>query len=247
MRCYPAIDVREGRCVRLLRGDFDAETVYGDPVAVARGYAAAGAEWLHVVDLDAALTGAPRNRDVVLAIAAAVDVPVQAGGGVRDGAAAQALLAGGVARVVVGTAVAERPTLLAELAERYPGRVAAGLDHRRDGEGRRSVVVRGWIAPAGLELERVVERLSELPLAALVVTDVTRDGTLQGPDLAGLAVVLGRTPLPLVASGGVGSLADLEALASLSAAGRRLEGVVVGRALLAGAFTLEEAIAACGP
>ncbi|MFS8584885.1 MAG: HisA/HisF-related TIM barrel protein, partial [Acidimicrobiia bacterium] len=176
---YPAIDLRGGRCVRLLQGDFGRETVYGDdPVAQARAFVAGGARWLHVVDLDAARTGTPANRDVVAAIAAAVDVPVQAGGGVRDDAAADALLAAGVRRVVVGTAALDDPDWVRRLAARHPGRVAVGLDARG-----REVAVRGWTEGSGQDLVEVARRFDDAGVAALVVTEIGRDGTLAGPDL----------------------------------------------------------------
>lgn len=241
MRCYPAIDIRGGRCVRLLRGDFSAETEFGDPLEVARGYAAAGAEWLHVVDLDAARTGEPANRQLVLAIAAGVDAKVQAGGGVRDEASAAALLDAGVARVVLGTVAVEQPALAEALAERHPGRMALALDDR----GEAGVAVRGWGVASGLAASDLLGRLGGAPLGAVVVTSVARDGTLAGPDLEGLAHVLAATDLPVIASGGVGGAADLRALAALRSGGRMLEGAVVGRALLSGALDIGEALAAC--
>jgi phosphoribosylformimino-5-aminoimidazole carboxamide ribotide isomerase len=237
MDLYPAIDVRGGRCVRLLRGDYDAETVYGDdPVAQARAFADAGAPWIHVVDLDAARTGDPVNRDVVAAIAAAVDVPVQTGGGVRSEAAARALFDAGVARVVVGTAALEDPAMVRRLAAGHP--VAVGLDARG-----RDVAVRGWLEGSGRDLLDLVRAFSDAGVAALIVTEIGRDGTLEGPDVAGLSDVLAATTLPVVASGGVGRLADVEALARLEADGRRLAGAIVGRAIYEGAVDVAEAVA----
>jgi phosphoribosylformimino-5-aminoimidazole carboxamide ribotide isomerase len=236
---YPAIDLRGGRCVRLYQGDYGRETVYGDdPVAQARAFAAAGAPWVHVVDLDAARTGEPVNRDVVAAIAAAVDVPVQAGGGVRDDAAADALLGAGVRRVVVGTAALDDPGWVRRLAARHPGRVAVGLDARG-----RDVAVRGWVEGSGHDLVDVARRFDDAGVAALVVTEIGRDGTLEGPDLGQLAAVLDATGLDVVASGGVGTLDDLRALAALDVGARRLAGAIVGRALYEGAFPLSEAVA----
>jgi phosphoribosylformimino-5-aminoimidazole carboxamide ribotide isomerase len=235
---YPAIDVRDGRCVRLYQGDYDRETVYGDdPVAQARAFAADGAPWIHVVDLDAARTGDPRNRSVVAAVAAAVDVPVQAGGGVRDDGAADALLTGGVRRVVVGTAALDDPDWVRRLAARYPGRVAIGLDARG-----RDVAVRGWVEGSGHDLVEVARRFDDAGVAALVVTEIGRDGTLAGPALDQLADVLAATRLDVVASGGVGTLDDLRVLAGLDVGGRRLSGAIVGRALYEGAFALADAL-----
>jgi phosphoribosylformimino-5-aminoimidazole carboxamide ribotide isomerase len=246
VQCYPAIDIQGGRCVRLVQGVFAEETVYGDPVDVAMRYAAAGARWLHVVDLDAARTGAPANRDLVLEIARSVPAKVQVGGGVRDAGSASELLEKGVERIVLGTAAVEQPRLAGELARRYPGRVAVGVDHRRDAGGRRTVVVRGWTGDSGIELASMVRDLEEWPIGAVVVTDVERDGTMSGPDVGVLADVLLATTLPIIASGGVSGADDLRRLASVQALGRRLAGVVVGRALLSGAVTIEEALVACG-
>ena len=235
---YPAIDLLDGRCVRLYQGDYGRETVYGDdPVAQARAFAAAGAPWIHVVDLDAARTGDPRNRELVAAIAAAVDVPVQTGGGVRDDDAADALLSNGVRRVVVGTAALDAPDWVRRLADRYPGRVAVGLDARG-----RDVAVRGWVEGSGRDLVEVARGFDDAGVAALVVTEIGRDGTLEGPALDQLSAVLAATRLDLVASGGVGSLDDLRSLAALDVDGRRLAGAIVGRALYEGAFLLSDAV-----
>ena len=235
---YPAIDLRDGRCVRLYQGDYGRETVYGGaPVAQAQAFAADGAQWIHVVDLDAARTGDPSNRGVVAAIAAAVDVPVQAGGGVRDDAAADALLSSGVRRVVVGTAALDDPDWVRRLAARYPGQVAVGLDARG-----RDVAVRGWVEDSGHDVVEVARRFGDAGVAALVVTEIGRDGTLEGPALDQLSRVLAATALDVVASGGVGSLDDLRALAALDVDGRRLAGAIVGRALYEGAFLLADAL-----
>jgi len=246
MELLPAIDLRGGRCVRLLRGDFDQETVYGDPFEVAAGYAAAGARWVHVVDLDAARGGAATNRALVLELARSCPLEVEAGGGVRDDRSAAELLENGVARVVLGTAAMERPGFARELAGWYPGRVAVGLDHRRDAaSGRREVVVSGWERSSGVGLDEAIELFKTTPLAAFVVTDVSTDGTLAGPDLEGLAHVLRATSTPVIASGGVGTLEDLRALAALRREGRALAGVIAGRAILSGAIELSEAVTAC--
>ena len=239
MDLFPAIDLRDGRCVRLYQGDYAQETVYaGDPVAQAQAFAAEGARWVHVVDLDAARTGDPHNREVVAAIAAAVDVPVQAGGGVRDDGAADDLLSLGVARVVVGTAALERPDWVRDLASRHPGRIAVGLDARGH-----DVAVRGWVEESGRDVVEVARRFDGAGVAALVVTEIGRDGTLAGPALDQLADVLGATSLDVVASGGVGTLADLRGLSALEVDGRRLAGVIVGRALYEGAFRVNDAVA----
>ncbi len=237
MQLYPAIDLRGGRVVRLHRGDYARETVYGDdPVAVARAYQAAGAGWIHVVDLDAA-RGRGGNRPLVAAVAAAVDVPVQSGGGVRTVEDADALVGGGVARVVVGTAAFRTPGFVARLCARHPGRVAVDIGVAPDGR----VVVQGWQEAVDERFEAAVERFGSAGLAAFVVTSVSQDGTLDGPDLDLLKVALAATDVPVVASGGVGSLDDVLALAELGVAG-----AIVGRALFEGRFTVEEAVVACG-
>lgn len=246
MQLYPAIDLRDGRCVRLYQGDFSRETVYGDdPVAQARRFADAGARWIHVVDLDAARTGAATNRAPILEIAAAVGAAVQVSGGVRDHATVTALLEGGISRVVIGTWALEDPDAVATLASRHPGRLAVGLDARLV-DGRRELAVRGWTAGSGQDLTSAVRRFDGTGVAALVVTDIGRDGTLVGPDVEGLAEVLEATDRPVVASGGVGGLDDLRRLAEVEVSGRRLAGAIVGRALYEGAFSLEEALAAVG-
>lgn len=241
MDLYPAIDLLGGRCVRLYQGDYDRVTDYGgDPVAQARRFEALGARWIHVVDLDAAREGDPMNREAIGRITEAVDIPVQTGGGVRDESAALALRELGVARVVMGTAAVEEPDLAARIAARLP--VAVGLDARG-----REVAVRGWREGSGQDLMALVDRFTEAGVDALVVTEIGRDGTLEGPDTDGLAEVLAATGVPVVASGGVGALEDLRRLAAMERAGRRLAGVIVGRALYEGAFDLPDALEACEP
>jgi len=241
---YPAIDLRQGSAVRLAQGDFDRSRSYGDPLELAAGYAAAGARWVHVVDLDAARTGAPANRRQVLEIAATGTLLVQTGGGVRTAQDVEELLSGGVARVVLGTAALTEPQLVHELTWRFPGQVAVGLDHRGAG---RDLAVSGWERPSGVSLDEALARLADVPVAALVVTAIERDGVLAGPDTTGLSDVLAHTGHDVLASGGVRSVADLRALAALTVDGRRLAGAVVGRALVDGALSVEEAIAACEP
>ncbi len=232
---FPAIDLRGGRCVRLYKGDFDAETVYGDdPVAQAVTFAAEGASWIHVVDLDAARTGEAVNHSVIAAIAAAVDVPVQAGGGVRSRTAADALFAVGVDRLVIGTAALEEPQLVRDIIA-AGGRVAVGLDARQG-----DVAIRGWVQSSGRRVAEVANDFAEAGVEAVIVTEIERDGTLAGPDIDGLQALLAQTAIPVVASGGVGSLADLVALAQLEVSGRRLAGVIAGRAIYDGAFTVRQ-------
>ena len=235
---FPAIDILGGRCVRLLQGDYGQETAYGnDPVAQAQAFQDAGATWVHVVDLDAARTGDPVNRQVVAEVAATLDVPVQAGGGVRTLDDARTLFDAGVSRVVMGTAAIENPNLVDEVAGL--GRVAVGLDIRGE-----EVAVRGWTKGSGLLLNDALERFSIRSTDAFVITQIERDGTLQGPDLAGLAAALAATEVDVVASGGVGRPSDLNDLADLVVAGRRLAGIVLGRALYEGTVDLATAIRA---
>jgi phosphoribosylformimino-5-aminoimidazole carboxamide ribotide isomerase len=238
MELYPAIDLLNGQAVRLYQGDYARETVYNsDPVAQAKVFADAGARWIHVVDLDAARTGSPLNREVIAAICDAVDVPIQTGGGVRSEEAADALFDAGV---VLGTAALENPDLVRALAARHA--VAVGLDARG-----REVAVRGWEEGSGKDLLDVARGFADAGVEALIVTEIGRDGTLEGPDLDGLGEVLEATELPVIASGGVGTLADIVALEALRSAGRRLSGAIVGRALYEGAFTVQDALGAVSP
>jgi len=240
MPLFPAIDLRAGQCVRLMQGDYGRETVYGDdPVAQALAFQEAGAAWLHIVDLDAARTGEPVNRPVVAEVAAALDIPVQTGGGVRTVDDARALFDAGVVRVVMGTAAVESPDLVAAVAA--VGRVAVGLDLRGD-----EVAVRGWTAGSGLGLEDALELFSDLGTDAFVITRIERDGTLEGPDLDGLRGALAATGIDVVASGGVGRPSDLTDLVDLQVDGRRLAGIIIGRALYEGTVDLAAAVDAMG-
>ncbi len=229
---YPAIDLRDGKVVRLRQGDFDDQTTYGvDPVAIAESFAAAGVRWIHVVDLDAARSGSPVNRPVVAAIARAVAgrAQVQTGGGVRTVADAQSLADAGVARVVMGSAAVARPRLVAEASTVVA--VAVGLDHR-EGE----VAVHGWTQGSGVQL---TDALDWFPGAAVfVITDIARDGMLAGPDLIGLAAAAKATAIPIIASGGVASLADVAALKAVPG----IVGVISGKAIYEGRFTVVEAL-----
>ncbi|MBA2280630.1 MAG: 1-(5-phosphoribosyl)-5-[(5-phosphoribosylamino)methylideneamino] imidazole-4-carboxamide isomerase [Acidimicrobiia bacterium] len=240
MELLPAIDLRDGRCVRLRQGDYAEETVYGDdPVAQALAFAAAGARWVHVVDLDAALSGAPLNRPVIAAVTSALagrGVLTQTGGGVRSIDDALALAGAGVRRVVLGTAAVVEPDLIDAVAAAAPGLdIALGLDVRG-----REVAMRGWTEEAG-DLATVLARYEDRPVDALVVTQIAVDGTGEGPDLALYRELLaGPFATRLVASGGVGIVEHLAALRELD-----VPAVIVGRALYEGAFTVEEALAAC--
>ncbi len=241
MDLFPSIDLRAGQVVRLARGDYDAQTVYDDDaVAVARRFDEAGARWIHVVDLDAALAGGNPNLSVIEAICAGVGARVQTSGGVRSEADAGERFEAGAARVVIGSAAVERPEVVADLCSRYPGRVAVGLDARG-----RDVAIHGWTKPTGLDLIGVARQFDSAGVAALVVTDISRDGMLSGPGLDQLADVVCAVSAPVIASGGVATLDDLRALAAFEIDGKRLAGSIVGRAIYERRFTVEEGIAAC--
>lgn len=237
MELWPAIDLRGGRCVRLLQGDYERETVFdADPVAVAMRFAAGGARRLHLVDLDGAREGGPVQAELVGRIVAAAGLPCQVGGGVRSVATAAAYLDAGVARVVVGSLAIDDPDAFSGLSSAYPGRIVLGLD-ARDG----IVAVRGWRETGGTSALDVARRHATLPLAAIVFTDIARDGMLEGPNLAALGAMLAASSVPVVASGGIASAADIRRVAAAGAAG-----CIVGKALYTGAVTLAEALAAAG-
>ncbi len=237
MELWPAIDLRGGRCVRLLQGDYDRETVFGeDPVAMARGFAGAGARRLHIVDLDGAKAGTPVQADLVGRMVAATGLPCQLGGGVRSRDTAAAYLAAGVSRVIIGSLAVEEPDTFVALAEEFPGRIVLGLDAR---DGR--VAVRGWLETSGALAVEIALRHAHLPLAAIVYTDIATDGMLSGPNLPALREMIAATPLPVIASGGVAGADDIRRVAEIGAAG-----CIVGKALYAGAVTLPAALAAAG-
>jgi phosphoribosylformimino-5-aminoimidazole carboxamide ribotide isomerase len=242
---YCAIDLLDGRAVRLLRGDFGKRREFGDPLELVSSYASGGARWLHVVDLDAARTGTPKNRALVGEVVGEArrrDLWVQAGGGVRSFEDAAAMFDLGVSRVVVGTAAQRDPEMVRQLTEVFPGRVAVGLDHK--GESA-DVAIEGWVEGSGIAVGEALGRLDGLDLAAVVVTSIERDGTLSGPDLEGLEGILGGTLHEVIASGGVRSVSDLSALAALKSQGRSLSGAIVGTALLDGTLGVKEAVSAC--
>jgi phosphoribosylformimino-5-aminoimidazole carboxamide ribotide isomerase len=237
---YPAIDLRDGRCVRLREGDFARETVYGDdPLAMARQWEAAGAEWLHVVDLDGARAGFPVQLALVAAICRAVSIPVQVGGGLRDRAAVERVLAAGAARAIVGTVAVRAPLECGAICRAHPGRIAVGLD-ARDGRLRTA----GWLEESGAGALQVAPRVAAMGAAAIVYTDIARDGTEAGPDLDGTRAVARAAGIPVIASGGVGRVDDVRRVAALVPDG--VAGVIVGRALYTGAVRLEDALAVAG-
>jgi phosphoribosylanthranilate isomerase len=236
---FPAVDVADGKAVRLVQGEAGTETGYGDPVAAALVWQRDGAEWIHLVDLDAAF-GRGANRELIARLVAEVDVKVELSGGIRDDESLKAALATGCTRVNLGTAALEDPTWCAQAIAEYGDKIAVGLDVRITEAGHR-LAARGWTQDGG-DLWDVLDRLDRDGCARYVVTDVSKDGTLRGPNLELLSEICARTDASVIASGGVSSVEDLLALAELAPDG--LEGAIVGKALYAGAFTLADALAA---
>lgn len=238
MILYPAIDIRGGRAVRLLQGDYARETVYdADPVEAARRWAGEGAEFLHVVDLDGAKAGAPQNLDAVGRIAAAVSCPIQAGGGLRDAESVAAVLKAGAERIVIGTAALRDPSFLTTMIEAHGDRVVVSVDAR---DGR--VALAGWIEAGEASVVEAVAQLSAQGVTRFLCTAIEVDGTMEGPALDQLNLIATATDAQVIASGGVGELAHLEALAAATAS--NIEGAIVGRALYERKFTVAEAMAA---
>jgi len=240
MDVIPAIDLLGGQCVRLVQGDYDRSEVFGDdPAAMARRWAGAGAPRLHVVDLDGAKAGEPVNREAIRAIAEAVAVPVQVGGGLRDRDALAALFDLGVERAIVGTVAVEQPERVREWCAEFPGRVVVGIDARAG-----KVATRGWLETSEIDATELAQQAVEWGAAAIIYTDIQRDGTLSGPNLEALRALAGAIALPVIASGGIGSLTNLLGLLALEPLG--VTGAILGKALYTGAIDLEEAVRAVG-
>lgn len=236
MILYPAIDLKDGQCVRLLRGDMEAATVFGaDPAAQARAFQDAGAEWLHLVDLNGAFAGKPVNGDAVEAILATIDVPAQLGGGIRDMATIEAWLERGLSRVILGTVAVENPDLVREAAMAFPGKIAVGIDARK---GR--VATRGWAEETDVMATDLAQRFQDAGVAAIIYTDIDRDGAMQGPNTAATEALARAVDIPVIASGGVSAMADLLALRDAGV----IAGAISGRALYDGAIDLAQALAA---
>ncbi len=234
LELLPAVDVADGQAVRLVQGAAGSETSYGDPLEAALTWQRAGAEWLHLVDLDAAF-GRGSNRELLAEVVKKMDIKVELSGGIRDDESLEAAMATGCTRVNLGTAALENPDWCAKAIDKWADRIAVGLDVRGT-----TLAARGWTQEGG-DLWEVLERLEADGCSRYVVTDVTKDGTLKGPNLDLLKQMCERTNKPIVASGGVSSLDDLRAIASLT--DRGVEGAIVGKALYANAFTLEDALA----
>ena len=235
MILYPAIDLKDGNCVRLLRGEMEAATVFGtDPAAQARAFQDAGAEWLHLVDLNGAFAGHPVNADAVEAILAAITIPAQLGGGIRDMQTIGSWLDRGLARVILGTVAVENPDLVHEAAKAFPGRIAVGIDARG---GR--VATRGWATETDIDATDLARRFEDAGVAAIIYTDIDRDGAMGGPNVAATEALARAVSIPVIASGGVSSIADLQALHQTGI----IAGAISGRALYDGALNLTEALA----
>lgn len=238
MIIYPAIDLRDGKCVRLVEGDFSRETVFdADPAAVARRWTEAGAEWLHVVDLDGAVAGKPVNLPAIAAISAEVNIPIQLGGGLRTLENLESAFAAGISRTILGTVALENPELVAAAVSRWGNAVAVGLD-ARDGK----LATRGWLDQSDALAVDIALALQGAGVRHFICTDIRRDGTLSGPNLESLQELISAVDADIIASGGVGSLADIEAAREIGSAG-----AIVGRALYDGRVDLAEAIALARP
>lgn len=238
MIIYPAIDLRNGKCVRLVEGDFSRETVFdADPAAVARRWAEAGAEWLHVVDLDGAVAGRPVNLPAIEAISGAVSIPIQLGGGLRSLENLESAFAAGISRTILGTVALEKPELVAAAVARWGDAIAVGLD-ARDGK----LATRGWLDQSDALAVDVAQALQSAGVRHFIFTDIRRDGTLSGPNLESLQELITAVEADVIASGGVGTLADIESAREIGAAG-----AIVGRALYDGRVDLSEAIALARP
>jgi phosphoribosylformimino-5-aminoimidazole carboxamide ribotide isomerase len=238
---YPAIDVKGGKCVRLRRGEMDQATVYADdPAAQAVAWRDAGFRWLHVVDLDGAFAGRAVNADAVIGILAAVDIPVQLGGGIRDMAGIETWIGAGVRRVILGSAAAKNPALVMQACRTFPGRIAVGIDARNG-----YVATEGWAETSTMPASELALRFEDAGVTAIIYTDIGRDGMLAGLNLDQTVDLATKLTTPVIASGGVGSLEDLVAL-SRASQGTRVEGVIVGRALYDGRVTPSAALALPG-
>ncbi len=237
MILYPAIDLKDGNAVRLLRGEMDKATVFNeDPAAQARAFVEAGCEWLHLVDLNGAFAGEPVNAAPVEAILKACDVPAQLGGGIRDMATIETWIEKGLARVILGTVAVENPDLVREAAKAFPGKVAVGIDARNG-----MVATKGWAEETDVQVTDLAHSFEDAGVAAIIYTDINRDGAMQGPNIEATAALAQTVSIPVIASGGVSSLDDLIALRDC---GVELNGAISGRALYDGAIDLKEAIRA---
>lgn len=235
MILYPAIDLKDGNCVRLLRGEMEAATVFGtDPAAQARAFQDAGAEWLHLVDLNGAFAGHPVNAEAVEAILAAITVPAQLGGGIRDMATIESWISRGLSRVILGTVAVENPDLVHQAAKAFPGKIAVGIDARGG-----KVATRGWATETDVMATDLARQFEDAGVAAIIYTDIDRDGAMQGPNIPATEALARAVNIPVIASGGVSSMDDLRALDATGV----IAGAISGRALYDGAIDLAQALA----
>ena len=235
MILYPAIDLKDGRAVRLVHGEMDRETVFNEnPAAQALEFVRAGCEWLHLVDLNGAFAGEPVNAEPVEEILRQTQVPAQLGGGIRDMATIERWINAGLARVILGTVAVENPALVREAARAFPGKVAVGIDARHG-----KVATKGWAEETDVDATELAQSFEDAGVAAIIYTDILRDGAMKGPNVEATAALARAVSIPVIASGGVSSLADLEALKSC---GAPLNGAISGRALYDGAVDLEKAL-----
>jgi len=234
MQIYPAIDLRGGQCVRLKQGDYARETVYGDPASMALEWQKLGADYLHLVDLDGARAGHPVNGDAIRAIIDATGLRCQLGGGLRDESHIEAALGFGVSRVILGTRVLQDPQWVRAMIRDYPYRIVLGLDAR---DGR--ISTHGWLQDSGVSLLDIAREFADLPIAAIVFTDIARDGMLTGPNIEALTALAKATAIPVIASGGMATIHDVRGLKTSG-----VEGIIIGRALYEGTIMLPEAIEA---
>lgn len=238
---YPAIDLKDGACVRLKRGEMGQATVYGDdPAAQALAWQNSGFSTIHVVDLNGAFAGRPVNAEAVRAILKTVSIPVQLGGGIRDLAGIEAWLAAGISRVILGSAAAKNPVLVREAAKKFPGQIVVGIDARSG-----YVATEGWAETSHLAASELALRLQDAGIAAIIYTDIARDGMLTGLNLAETASLASSITVPVIASGGFAGLADIAALKAAATATPNLTGAIIGRALYDGSINPAEALAAC--
>jgi phosphoribosylformimino-5-aminoimidazole carboxamide ribotide isomerase len=238
---YPAIDLKDGACVRLKRGEMDQATIYGtDPAAQARAWQDLGFPWLHVVDLNGAFAGRPVNAGAVRAILSSVTIPVQLGGGIRDLDGVESWLAAGISRVILGSAAAKNPALVVEAAKKFPGRIAVGIDAKSG-----QVATEGWAEVSLLTATELALRLEDAGIAAIIYTDIARDGMLTGLNLPETTALAARISVPVIASGGVAGRADIAALKQAAATAPNLAGAIIGRALYDGSIDPAEALALC--
>ncbi len=247
MQVYAAIDLLNGKCVRLTQGDYSRDTIYNpNPIDQALSFQQQGSPWLHIVDLDAAKTGKATNREIIYEICSKVEIPVQTGGGIRDQQVAKELFDAGVSRIVLGTSALVDPNFLSQMLDRYGDKVAVGIDYRPTGDASLGqVAIRGWQQSGDKNVIETLDQISQQGAKYIIVTNIAKDGMLQGPDFEGLQAVLGACSLEVIASGGITTTQDVSKLANLSVDQKTISGVIIGRAIYEGNISVAEAVKAC--